>query len=209
MAWIPKARVRAMCRTSPNRKHTHHHLRSGGGNFHDRRGVEKMKIIGHPERFAFEIGEYRDSRQLRHVDIWAGGVRLCIDDNTVYLSQFIDSLSDEIRRSYRISDFAKYLRGLSPIEMAVFVSSTREENSPNYGMENDSIYHHYMFLNLGPTTDNLVAFLFRDTQTSYFVYSFWRETLKTGDIETYQVVELEFDEIISVARDAMNTLLDT
>ena len=169
-----------------------------------------MKFIGHPDRFAFEIGEYQcPNHSLRHVDIWAGGVRLCIDDNSVYLDQFTNDLADEIKRSYRTSDFAKYLGGLTPVEMAAFVCSTREEGSANYDIEDDTIYPHYRFLDLGPTTDNLSAFLFRDTQRSFFVYSFWREALNKGGSEVYQVVELDFDEIISVTREAMNTLLDT
>lgn len=168
------------------------------------------KFIGHRERFAFEIGEYRSSdHTLRHVDIWAGGVRLCIDDNTVYLDQFTNDLADEIKRSYRVRNFSKYLGDLSPVEMATFVSSTRDEGSANYDIEEDSIYPYYQFLNLGPTTDNLSAFLFRGDQRAFFVYSFWREALRKGEAETFQVVDLNFEEVISVCRDAMNTLLDT
>lgn len=169
-----------------------------------------MKFIGHPERFAFEIGERDDSNHaLRHVDIWAGGVRLCIDDNIVYLDQFTNDLADEIGRCYHVSNFAKYLRGLSPVEMATFVLSTREKSSANYDIEGDSIYPYYSFLDLGPTTDNLTVFLFRDARKSFFVYFFWRESLRKQVAETFRVVELDFEEIISVTRDAMNTLLDT
>jgi hypothetical protein len=169
-----------------------------------------MKTIGHRKRFAFEIGEYQDPEHVgRRVDIWAGGVRLCTDDDHIHVGQFTNDLADEIKRRYRISDFGKYLRDLSPVEMAVFVSSTRKEGSPNYDIEDDSIYPHYRFLDLGPTTDNLSAFLFRDTQKSFFVHSFWREALRKNEPETYHVVELDFEEIISVSKDAINTLLDT
>ena len=169
-----------------------------------------MKFIGHPDRFAFEIGEYQcPNHSLRHVDIWAGGVRLCTDDNSVYLDQFTNDLAEVIKRSYRISDFSKYLQGLPPVEMATFVCSTRDEGSANYDIEGDAIYPYYRFLDLGPTTDNLSAFLFRDAQRSFFVYSFWREATREGVADTFRVVELDFDEIISVTKDAMNTLLDT
>ncbi len=167
-----------------------------------------MRFIGDPNRFAFEIGDYQcPNHSLRHVDIWAGGVRLCIDDNSVYLDQFTNDLADEIKRSYCINDFALYLGRLTPVEMATFVCSTREKNSPNYDIEGDSIYPFYRFLDLGPTTDNLSAFLFREAERSFFVYSFWRDASRKGLAETFQVVELDFNEIISVAKDAMNTLL--
>jgi hypothetical protein len=167
-----------------------------------------MKIIGNRARFAFEIGEYRDA-QLRRVDIWAGGTRLCVDDNSAYIPQFTTGLACEIKDSYRISDFSKYLHDLSPIEMAAFVCSTRDEDSPNYGIEDDSIYPRYKFLDLGPTTDNLISFLFRDTHTSFFVHSFWRDAWQKGLPRTYQVVELDFEEIMSVYKAAINVLLDT
>jgi len=169
-----------------------------------------MKFIGHSDRFAFEIGDYDDSNpNLRHVDIWAGGVRLCTDDNSVYLGQFIHDLAEEIKGSYLIGDFANYLGGLSTVEMARFVSGTREEDSADYDVGEDRIYLHYQFLDLGPTTDNFSAFLFRDSNKAFFVYSFWRESSVEKEHDAFQVVVLDFDEIISVCRDAMNTLLDT
>ncbi|MGJ8641325.1 MAG: hypothetical protein ACSHYA_18185 [Opitutaceae bacterium] len=75
-----------------------------------------MKMIGEKALFAIEIGRLNEeSPPLRVVDIWAGGVRLCVDDNTAYLPQFTGDLKDELSRSFFSEKFETYFEGKTPI----------------------------------------------------------------------------------------------
>ncbi len=50
-----------------------------------------MKIIGDKKVFAFEIGE-KTSSQLQTVNIYIANRNICVDDNSVYIPQFINAL---------------------------------------------------------------------------------------------------------------------
>ena len=167
----------------------------------------QMKIIGNKNTFAFEIGAFdSESKSLRIVDIWANNIRLCIEDNTIYIPQFVNDLIMETKKSYNVSEFEKYLKGLSPEEMAHFVMSTRDEKSPNYDLCDDRIYPTYRFLDLGPTTDNITAFLFRQDDLAFLTFSFWREAIKLGGKETFDSIKLEFEQVISICNKAIAAL---
>jgi hypothetical protein len=112
----------------------------------------------------------------------------------------------ETKKSYNISEFEKYLKGLSPEEMAHFVMSTRDEKSPNYDLCDDRIYPTYRFLDLGPTTDNITAFLFRQDDLAFLTFSFWREAIKLGGKETFDSIKLEFEQVISICNKAIAAL---
>ena len=166
-----------------------------------------MKIIGDKNKFAFEIGGFDpENKSLRIVDIWADSTRLCVDDNTIYIPQFVNDLLMETKKSYSISEFDSYLKGLSPEEMAQFVLSTRDEKSLNYDLCDDRIYPTYRFLDLGPTTDNITAFMFRYNNVAFFTFSFWRKAYKSGVKETFHSVELEFENTMSICNKAIDTL---
>lgn len=169
--------------------------------------LTRMQIIGDTHQFAFEIGDYlEDIPSLRRVDIWAGGRRLCLDDDSVYVPQFIASLEDELGETHEVGRFNDYLRGKSPEEMARFVISTRDEESPNYDLCDDTLYPTYRVLDLGPTTDNISAFLFRDGNRAHLVYSLWREAWRQGEPERFVSVELDFEGFVSVLKESWEVL---
>ena len=166
-----------------------------------------MKIIGDKKSFAFEIGDcLSHNPTFRAVDIWAGGRRLCLDDTSVYAGQFVASLKRETSKIYEIRLFEETLKGKTPEEMAHFVCSTREEESPNHGLHDDSIFPAYNFLNLGPTTDNIRAFLFRQNTGAHLVYSLWREDQKRSLPMRFHVVALDFDFVMSVLHRSIDIL---
>lgn len=90
--------------------------------------------------------------------------------------------------------------------MAEFVDSTRDEESENFFIHDDQIYRTYRFLDLEPTTDNLDCFLFRKDHEAYFVYSFWRDSWRQGKEEEFRLITLNFDQIISVCKEAWEIL---
>lgn len=166
-----------------------------------------MKVIGDKSLFAFEIGDYcPDSPSSRSVDIWVGGHRLCLDDDSAYVSQYVTSLRDEINHDYDVSLFEDVFEGMTPEEMAAFVCSTREKESPNYNLYEDRLFPTYQFLDLGPTTDNIMAFLFMTGSKALLVYSLWRED-KAKDLPMrFSTVRLDYEFIMSVLRQSVDTL---
>jgi len=165
-----------------------------------------MRIIGDKNRFAFEIGEYlENSRDLRRVDIWAGGIRLCTYDDMVYVGSYIGSLEHNIQRSYDVNLFKDLLAGKSPEEMAWFVASTYDEDHANFGLE-DKLFPSYRFLDLGETTDNFSAFLFRDGSKAVLTYSLWMDAKQNKVPEVFQPVSLDFEAIIQILKETVEIL---
>ncbi len=168
--------------------------------------VVNIMLIGNKSSFAIEIGGLNsDHPDLRLVDFWAGNTRLCIDDNTAFVPQFLASLEWETQKTFCSPQHDKVLDHKTPVEMAIFIKSTRDEKSANYGLHDDEIYPIYSFLDLGPTTDNLSAFLFRRTNATHLVYSFWRDAKVSGE-EVYHTVEVDFDSVIQICRTAVKEL---
>lgn len=138
---------------------------------------------------------------LRRVDLWAAGQWLTCDDNTAFVPQF--------RRS--VANTAAWLRaghgapvpfaGLSaPSAHRRLVAGTGHED------DDDALRRRFRFFgDWGPTTDNVEAFLFRDSEGRLEVTcQFWREEhLRTHPAHVGRIfaVEIPAPELASLLED--------
>lgn len=166
-------------------------------------------IIGNKSTFAFDIGQKRLETEIRTVDIVIDNQYVCCDDNTVFLPQFTASMERDIERIVQNDwhKYHKYFEGKSISEIHEFILRTRTEGSKEYGIEDDSIYPLYSFLNWGPTTDNLCCFIIPWNDRHYLTYQFWRpEHYNKSEIGTVQNVQIELNEIEKTLEKAISEL---
>lgn len=52
-----------------------------------------------------------------------------------------------------------------------FILSTRDENSENYGLEEDDLFVNHQVFNWGPNTDNVLCFLINERGQLYLTIS--------------------------------------
>jgi hypothetical protein len=125
------------------------------------------QTFGNPQGFAIELGssfETSPTSGLRVVDIWAAGRELCCDDNRVFVPQFCLSIEATITWLLWDHDLSLPSPDLSPEENHRRVKTDPKEREG------------YRFLDWGPTTDNLTAFLFQRDRSMLITFEFWRET---------------------------------
>ncbi|GAA2616731.1 hypothetical protein [Paractinoplanes durhamensis] len=119
--------------------------------------------FGDRASFAVEAGEFQ-SPQLRVVDLWAGGERLTVDDNTAYLPVFIGfmrSTADQVRR-----------RELQPCP---FPGRSPEDNFRRLERAKPELRERFWFMQWGETVDNVAKYAYLDNDVLVIVFSFWRE----------------------------------
>lgn len=127
--------------------------------------VPSMPLFGEKIRFAAEVGEYSEgSSQLRRVDLWAGGRWLTCDDNTAFIPQFRGDVRRTLDWLRSKSDLSPPFLGMAVIEMhkRLAVSENREGAR-------------FAFPDWGPTTDNLLGYLFRRGEHFTMTFEFWRQ----------------------------------
>jgi len=124
--------------------------------------------FGDRERFAIEPGRVLDgtpTNGVRVVELWAAGRELSCDDNHAYVPQFCESVESTITWLLSEHDRSLPAPDLSPEENHRRVRETR--------------YHdriRFVFMDWGPTTDNLRSFLFRRGLDAVITFEFPRET---------------------------------
>ncbi|MFH8729011.1 hypothetical protein [Streptomyces termitum] len=127
-------------------------------------------VLGDRDGFGAEVG---GSGPLCRVDLWAAGKWLTCDDNMAYVPRF--------RRDVR--ETAAWLRsgGGSPPPLACAGLSPGAvhrrlmwcaEDGAGAGAETGE---RFRFLLWGPTTDNVIACLFREKDRLVVTFEFWRE----------------------------------
>ncbi|MFG2302482.1 hypothetical protein [Actinacidiphila glaucinigra] len=128
-------------------------------------------LLGEKNRFAAEVGEWEHS--LRRVDLWAAGQWLTCDDNMAFVGQFRSDVLDTVA----------WLRsgGGSPMPFDDLSPEATHRRLMQRSGADDETEEEYEFrsqfrvLSWGPTTDNLTAYLFRDTDRLVLTVQFWRE----------------------------------
>jgi hypothetical protein len=102
--------------------------------------------------------------------LWAAGRELCCDDDCAFVPQFCMSVESTI--AWLLSDHDRSLPypELSP-----------EDNHRRLCEKEYGDRQVYRFLNWGPTTDNVRAFLFRRGADAIITFEFWRETHRRPD----------------------------
>lgn len=155
-------------------------------------------VLGDRSRFAAEIG---GSGPLRRVDLWAAGKWLTCDDNMAYVPQFRHSVLGD----------AAWLRsgGGFPLPFAGVPAAATHRHLDRCAGDDGSEADHrlrdrYRSLHWGPTTDNLIAYLFRDEDRLVITLRFWREehlSSHPDDIGAVFVAELLVDEFVGILED--------
>jgi hypothetical protein len=156
-------------------------------------------------RFVFEIGPpIPDERHLygmRQVDIWAANRWVTCDDNTVFIPAFVPHLDGAIDRLLSDLDSPRPFPNLSPADNhRRLLSEARAENK--------ALHFRHLFLNWGPTTDNVIAHIFREGGRATIPFSFWREDHHDcSELGQVFVTELPTNELIAVLLEATRALV--
>lgn len=159
-----------------------------------------MIRFGDRSRFAIEIARDPDepSGRLRVVDIYAANRWLTCDDNVAFVPQFNISVHREMSRLLSPDADERYRRPfpeLSPVETLRRIDSTEEDTNH---------YSRHRVLSWGPTTDNVLAFLFVDENTAWLTFSFWRaEHHNPSEMGQVFVAELPWRELVLVMHQAL------
>jgi len=156
-----------------------------------------MTLIGNKSRFAAEIGGFSaGSTQLRRVDLWAADQWWTCDDNNVFLPQFCFDVQRTINRLKSGCDLSLPFPGLPPVETHRRLLAL-----------DDGSGEQFCFPHWGPTTDNILAHLFRDGERIFIPFEFWRKEHRLpkqlGMVFVAELIEAEF---LSVLRQIIDTL---
>jgi hypothetical protein len=116
--------------------------------------------VGQKEALAFVIGRYYDYPHRRCVDIWVAGVHLTNFDNAAYLSSFIPSLERELAYRSRNDSFSEFAIDGDTKPAATHLAAKASEDWT------------HRFLDLGPTTDGAIVFLFRASDQDLITFGF-------------------------------------
>jgi hypothetical protein len=156
-------------------------------------------FLGDKRRFAVEVGDWVDPA-LRRVNLWAADQWLTCDDNLAYVKQFRRAVEDT-------AIWARSGHG-SPLPFANLSPATTHRRLVAGTGNDEEDYELRMqfqiFDGWGPTTDNLLAFLFHDRDHLVITLQFWREEhlLKHPEhAETVFAVEIQAAEFAGILKD--------
>ncbi len=123
--------------------------------------------MGEKNRFAVEVGDWASG--LRRVDLWAADQWLTCDDNMAFVEQFRRSV-EETAVSVRSGHVPPLpFAGLSPVATHQRFKTATDDDPIC------ELREQFWFLHWGPTTDNLVTYVFRDGDHLVITLQFWRE----------------------------------
>ena len=156
-----------------------------------------MRRFGDRSRFAIEVGDfYGDIDSARRVDVWAAGVWLTCDDNNASVPFFAGRLQCAVG-SLLVDPTYRRL-GMPYPELPV------AENFRRLRAEDDNTdYLAYLFMDWGPTADNVSMLLFREGGTAYLPFAFHRpDHHDPSGLGRVFVAELPERELARVLHDA-------
>jgi hypothetical protein len=129
--------------------------------------------FGDRERFAIEVGAVvsgNPTTGLRKVDLWVDGRELCCVDNNAFVPHFCLQVESFITQLLSDDDRNQPHLDMSP-----------EENHRRLCLVEYEFCRPYIFMDWGPTTDNLRSFLFRRSQDAIITVEFSRTTHSRPD----------------------------
>jgi hypothetical protein len=156
--------------------------------------------FGHPSHFAIDVGAFwGEGDSCRTVDVWAADRWLTCDDNTVYVPHFAGKLQRAV--SALLRDPPVYRRAVRPYPE---LSPAEAHRQLCIDAETDnSEYLEYRFMDWGSTADNVRMHLFREGETAFLPFSFWREDHHDpSELGQVFVAELPWRELATVLHDA-------
>jgi hypothetical protein len=162
------------------------------------------RTFGHPARFAITLKDFwGEGDAFRVVDVYAADRWLTCDDNHAYVPHFVGMLARTVRRlidepGYR--DAGRPFRDLTPAD--------NHHQLCTEASEDNSRYLDYRFMDWGPTADNVRMHYFREGDTAFLPFSFWRaDHHDRAELGQVFVAELPWRELASVLHDAAWSLM--
>ena len=121
--------------------------------------------IGSPDSLSFEIN-LGSNTHLRPIRVFVAGQEITVVDRNAHVPQFKESLHSELGRleAFDPDRFAEYFDGEELRGRFQFLVDLRKEDSNPEYLNADLIFDYYRFLDWGPTTDDVTAFLIPSTQ---------------------------------------------
>jgi|GEM_PF-3482206 len=162
-------------------------------------GVAK-RWFGDRSRFAVALGEFSgDNDSYCEVDVWAADCWLTCDDNHAYIPHFAGMLERSVR--YLLREPPEYRRTQRPYPELSPADNHRRLCTD--AKTDNSEYLDYRFMDWGPTADNVRMHLFREGDTAFLPFSFWRAGHhKPAELGQVFVAELPWRELAAVLHDA-------
>jgi hypothetical protein len=157
--------------------------------------------LGDKHRFAVEVGGW-DSPELRRVDLWAADQWLTCDDNVAYVPQFRGAVRETA--VWVRSGHVPFV-GLSPSVTHRRLVAVTVDDEEEYELRRQF----QIFDRWGPTTDNLLTFLFRDGDHLVITLQFWRERYlleRPEHVGTVFAVEIQAAEFAGILEDLVAIL---
>jgi hypothetical protein len=156
--------------------------------------------IGKKEALLFEIGDLvDDSKELRFVDIWVAGKKITVRDNIAYIDAMVEAAKDDLMKVRDLERYQRYFVGKSVKEIHSFIVSTRQEGSPNYGLESDGFFLEHQIFDWGSNTDDALCFLVECLGKTYLTLELIcniDEKTKQGSIYSAQIDKEYIDQIL-------------
>ena len=154
-------------------------------------------MIGNKEIIAIEVGDkVQDSPDLFLFEIWFLGRHITCVDNIAYLGPVLVQAEHDILENRNLNQHAAYFSNMSPVEAHQFILSTRDPESPNWDIEDDTIYLNHCILNWGPNTDNVSCFLIPIKGVIYATLQFWDSESYKNEIFYSAIDVQQFNNVI-------------
>ena len=127
-------------------------------------------LFGDKSRFAMEIGDEWHGDQLRRMDMWLANQWLTCDDNWIYVRHVVGLVE---RTATRVRSGGASFLPFPDVSPAVAHRRLRALRSDKDW--DDALYFQHRIFDWGPTTDNVIAFLFPKGSHLAITLEFWRE----------------------------------
>ncbi|MDY3554391.1 hypothetical protein R5W24_003513 [Gemmata sp. JC717] len=160
--------------------------------------------FGHPSRFAITLGSFwGNGDAVRVVDVYAAGRRLTCDDNHAYVPHF----AGELERSVRALLDGPQYRGVGRPFAELSPADNHRRLCADAVTDNGQ-YLDYRFMDWGPTADNVSMHYFREGDTAFLPFSFWRANHHdSSELGQVFVAELPWRELACVLHEAAWALM--
>ncbi|MBP2586984.1 hypothetical protein J3A78_007462 [Streptomyces sp. PvR006] len=165
-------------------------------------------VLGDRFRFAAEVGE---PGPLCRVDLWAAGKWLTCDDNMAYVPAFRHGVLDTVARLRSGEGSPLPFAGLSAEDTHRRLTARAMDDAEAEAEADYEQRSRFQVLHWGPTTDNVIAHLFREKDNLVITLEFWREEHLRDhpeDAGAVFVVEIQVQEFVRIL-DGIVTALGT
>ncbi|GAA1268070.1 hypothetical protein Psi02_09970 [Planotetraspora silvatica] len=157
-------------------------------------------LLGDKHRFGVEVGDW-DGPALRRVDLWVAGQWLTCEDNAAFVAQFrlsVAATADRVRSG-----------GVSPLPFDGSPAAAHRRLIDGISNFVEDYERFWIFNDWGPTTDNVLALLFRDGDQLVITSEFCREDHLSEHPEhagTVFVAELQAGEFVGILEELVAVL---